>query len=80
MILIIFMFAFVAAVDVFLLAWIYNKFVKRVNKYEEVISHLLDLKVNECKLILTETMKQYEENHNVCIDVPDYFLFPTDGS
>lgn len=80
MILILFMLAFVAAVDVFLMAWIYNKFVKYVNKHEEALSHLLDLKVSECKLILTETMNQYEENHDTCIDVPDYLPFEPERS
>ncbi len=79
MILIIFMLAFIAAVDVFLMAWIYNKFVKQIRDHEETVSTLLGLKVNECDLILRETLKQYEKDHDTCIDVPDYLPFNYEG-
>lgn len=79
MILIIFMLAFIAAVDAFLMTWIYNKFVKQIREHEETVSTLLGLKVNECDLILRETMKQYEKDHNTCIDVPDYLPFTPEG-
>lgn len=79
MILIIFMFAFVAAVDVFLMAWIYNKFVKKLQDHKEDVSTTLGLKVYECDLILRETMKQYEKDHNTCIDVLDYLPFTPEG-